>query len=78
MMGNIYRFSEFYAVHGIQQRKITQYIWYHSKTSKSRKTNRIGIKGNEEANKAAKQTIGMPGLTQTKLPYIDHQKHKKL
>ena len=30
----------------------------------------IGIKGNEEADKAAKQAIDMPEMTTTRLPYI--------
>ena len=32
----------------------------------------IGIKGKEEANKAAKQAIDMPGMTMTKLPHTDY------
>ena len=32
----------------------------------------IGIKGNEEADKAAKQAIDMPGITTTRLPYTDY------
>ena len=32
----------------------------------------IGIKGNEEADKAAKQAIDMPGMTTTRLPYTDY------
>ena len=31
----------------------------------------IGIKGNEEADKAAKEAIDMPGMT-TRLPYINY------
>ena len=32
----------------------------------------IGVKGNEEANKAAKQAIDIPGMTTTRLPYTDY------
>ena len=32
----------------------------------------IGIKGNEEADKAAKQAIDMPGMTTTRLPHTDY------
>ena len=32
----------------------------------------IVIKGNEEANKAAKQALYMPGMTTKRLPYIDY------
>ena len=32
----------------------------------------IGIKGNEEADKAAKQEIDMPGMTTTRLFYTGH------
>ena len=32
----------------------------------------IGIKGNEEAVKAAKQAIDMQGMTATILPYTDY------
>ena len=32
----------------------------------------IGIKGNEEADKAAKQVIDMPRMTTTKLTYTDY------
>ena len=31
----------------------------------------IGIKGNEEADKAAKQAIDMPGMTTTRLSHTD-------
>ena len=31
----------------------------------------IGIKGNKEADKATKQTIGMPRITTTRLPYTE-------
>ena len=30
------------------------------------------IKGNEEADKAAKQTMDMPGMTTTRLPHTDY------
>ena len=33
----------------------------------------IGVKGNEEADKAAKQAIDIPGMTKTRLPYTNHQ-----
>ena len=33
---------------------------------------RIRIKGNEEADKAAKQAIAMPGLITTRLPHTDY------
>ena len=32
----------------------------------------IGVKGNEEADKAAKQAIDIPGITTTRLPYTDY------
>ena len=32
----------------------------------------IGIKGNEETDKAANQAIYMPGMTTTRLPSIDY------
>ena len=32
----------------------------------------IGIKGNEETDKAAKRAIYMPGMTITRLPYTDY------
>ena len=32
----------------------------------------IVIKGNEEADKAAKQAIDMPGMTTTRLPHTDY------
>ena len=32
----------------------------------------IGIKGNEEADKAAKQAIYIPGMTTTRLPCTDY------
>ena len=31
-----------------------------------------GIKGNEEADKAAKQAIDLQGMTTTRLPYTDY------
>ena len=31
----------------------------------------MGIKGNEEVDKAAKQAIDIPGMTTTRLPYTD-------
>ena len=33
----------------------------------------IGIKGNEEAHKAAKQATDMPEMTTTRLPHIDYK-----
>ena len=35
-------------------------------------TAHIGVKRNEEADKAAKQTIDMPEMTITRLPYTDY------
>ena len=32
----------------------------------------MGIEGNEEADKAAKQAIDMPGMITTWLPYTDY------
>ena len=32
----------------------------------------MGIKGNKEADKTAKYTIGMPGVITTRLPYTDY------
>ena len=32
----------------------------------------IGIKGNEEPDKVAKQAIDLPGMTTSKLPYTDY------
>ena len=32
----------------------------------------IGVKGNEKADKAAKQAIDIPGMTTTSLPYTDY------
>ena len=32
----------------------------------------IGVKGNEKADKAAKQAIEIPGMTTTRLPYSDY------
>ena len=32
----------------------------------------IEIKGNEEADKAAKQAINIPGMTTTRLPHTDY------
>ena len=36
------------------------------------KTAHIRVKGNEEADKAAKQIINMQGMTKTRLPYVDY------
>ena len=30
------------------------------------------IKGNKEADKAAKEAVDMPGVTKTRLPYTDY------
>ena len=38
----------------------------------------IEIKRNEQADKAAKQSIDMPGITTRRLLYTDHQEYKKL
>ena len=32
----------------------------------------MGIKENEEADKAAKQAIDIPGMTSTRIPYTDY------
>ena len=32
----------------------------------------MGIKGNEETDKAAKEAIDMPGVTTTRLPYTNY------
>ena len=32
----------------------------------------VGVKGNEEADKSAKQVIDIPGMTITRLPYTDY------
>ena len=39
---------------------------------------RIGIKGNEETDKAAKQSIYISGMTTTRLPFIHYSKNKIL
>ena len=99
MMGNIYKLSDFYLVHWIQQRKshnIKSDIRPSSRTPKqtkkqNSKTKKIilckipshkWIKGNEEADKAAKQVIHLPEMTttQTYIDYLlpDHQESYKL
>ena len=76
-MGNIYRLSEHYAVYRIQKKITIIYDILAELQEQGKKVilckvpAHIGIKGNE-ANKAAKQAINLPGITPTRLPYTEY------
>ena len=81
-MGNIYRLAELNVDHREQQRKLANIksdIWHARRTYNQGKqitlckvTAHIRIKGNKEADKAAKPAIDMPGMTTTRLLHTDY------
>ena len=76
-MGNIYRLAELNARHREHQRKLSSIKWvisakFHDQEKQVtlyKVSAHKGIKGNEEADRTAKQAIDIPRMTMTSLPH---------
>ena len=84
-MGGIYRLIEFNAGHqGIKNKRenhpilnqiydlLTEFHNQGKQLTLCKVPTHIGIIGNEEGDKAAKQATDMPGMTTTRLPHTDY------